>query len=306
MEGAVNRTTRTSLALAVLAVVALASLGGAATASATTAPAIESESVSAISEHDATLEAVINPNGLPTSYQMRLESGCLPPMECAWITTYPLPSGELPASSEPQRVSLDLNSAGVTLHPGTRYRFSLEATNSAGTATGEAPIFTTPPAWNTPSIEAESVSHITPTDATLEAQIDTEGLETTYYFFFQKIAACTDAGPPCLIQYLPAALPSGKLLGSFVGQRVSLDLNSAGVTLKPGAEYRYLVAATNSAGTSEGQLLDFTTPSEPPRPNAQTSGTGGQSPTVKSSAPTSSHHRRHHHRHKRGLHRSNL
>ncbi|MGH2853925.1 MAG: hypothetical protein ACRDLF_07010 [Solirubrobacteraceae bacterium] len=60
---------------------------------------------------------------------------------------------------------------------------------------------------------------ITPTDATLEAQINTEGLETTYEFHLQEWPLCFEANPPYeRPEYEPLTLAGGKLLGSFVGQ----------------------------------------------------------------------------------------
>lgn len=388
------------VALAVVPAWLPAMLISASPASAASAPSIESESVSHITSTDATLEAEINPNGLKTTYRFHLESGCLPPMACVAITTYPLPSGEIPASSEQQAVNLDLNSAGVTLKPNTRYAYSLEASNTAGSVQGEEHQFTTlgPPsiesesvshitstdatleaqiytggretdyrvwigaypecieanewaleeclrkstsiagtiagasssttisvdiaqAWQqlspstsyiynvsatnsdwsyegsaygenkvfeTPSaassrIESESVSNITPTDATLEAQINTEGLEATYEFHLLERWACEEVTPPCEPPIRLFTLPSGKLLGSFVGQNVSLDLNSAGVTLSPGHDfYEYWVTASGAAGGAEGQPQRFTTPSEAgAEPLSEPGGsTRRQSPTV--------------------------
>jgi hypothetical protein len=156
-------------------------------------PSIESVSVSHITEHDATLEATINPNGLNTTYQFRLESGCLPPMACVAITTYPLPSGELPSSSEPRSVSLDLNSAGVTLKPHTTYAYSVEATDEVGSTSGVEQRFTTP---RLPLIESESVSHVTATEATLEAQINPNGLEPNMSFGWHSPTARTRPPKP--------------------------------------------------------------------------------------------------------------
>ena len=59
-----------------------------------------------------------------------------------------------------------------------------------------------------PSIESESVSNITPTDATLEAQINTEGLPTLYQF--RLTAICGGRGA-CLV-VIDYPLPSGLLL----------------------------------------------------------------------------------------------
>ena len=351
-------------------------------------PSVFDESVSGITEHDATLEASINPNGLETSYRFLLESGCLPPLACMWITSYPLPSGKIAASREAHKVTLDLNSAGVTLQPHTEYRYSLEAASSAGSTEGPGHFFTTSPAsapsisgesvsnitptdatleaqinteglestyevWvgalpcieeagperceedkivgsipasfsaqqvsvdianasrelkpNTsylysvratnmdgtsyganeefktavaspPSIERESLSHLTSTDATLAAQINTEGLESTYNFFLQEAPLCFKATPPCeRPQHEPVRLPSGNLLGSFVVQSVSVELNSAGVNLSPGEHYEYWVTATSAAGTASGQAQEFSAPEDGVQPVNTTGTSGSQS-----------------------------
>jgi hypothetical protein len=125
-----------------------------------------------------------------------------------------------------------------------------------------------------PSIESVSVSHVTPTDATLEAQIDTEGLPALYQFRLSSI--CGGRGACLVVVNYP--LPSGLLLGSFVDQSVSLDLHSAGVTLEPGGTYSYSVSATSTAGTTESPVQTVTTPEDgveplnPPTPTP--SGTG--------------------------------
>jgi hypothetical protein len=108
-------------------------------------------------------------------------------------------------------------------------------------------------ASSAPVIESESLSNLGPTDATLEARINTEGLETTYKFYLQEAPLCLDAHPACEVpEYEPLVLPAGTLLGSFVSQSVSVDVNSVGVTLCPSGD-RYWVSATNSAGTTIGQ-----------------------------------------------------
>ncbi len=262
---------RLTLALSAILVVGLLFPGTQALAA--EAPTIGNVSVSGITEHDATLEAQINPNGLETSYRFRLEYGCLPPRECLWIGVIRVPPEEIPASYEAHSVSVDLNGSGVTLHSGTEYRYSVEATNLAGTTEGPTPIegpghtFTTPAA-SLPLIESESVSHLTSTDATLEAQINTEGLETTYEFHLLTAPLCFEANPPCERPQNLFPLPSGTLLGSFVGQSVSVQLNSAGVSVAPSERYEYWVTATNTAGTVEGHHQSFTAPEAAVQPAA--------------------------------------
>ena len=104
--------------------------------------------------------------------------------------------------------------------------------------------FTTPIA---PVIDSVSLSHLTSTDATLEATIDTEGLPATYEFHMWS-SPCSKHGSGCEL-LIDIPLPTGLLLGSFVPQGVSLDLNSAGVTLG-GGEYGFSVLATNKAGST--------------------------------------------------------
>jgi hypothetical protein len=225
-----------------------------ATAQASPPPSVFDESVSHITEHDATLEATINPNGLKTTYQFRLESGCLPPLACLAIATYPLPSGEIAASIEAHPVSLDLNSAGVTLSPNTEYRYSIEATSSAGTNESPGHLFTTAPA-GTASIEGESASNITPTDATLEAKINPEGLETTYEVWVGAL--------PCVVEEGPEACEEDKVAGTipagFSAQQVSVDVAKASHQLKPDSAYLYSFRATNMDGTTYASNKEFKT-----------------------------------------------
>jgi hypothetical protein len=154
-------------------------------------------------------------------------------------------------------VSVDVAGAWHKLAPSTTYVFSVSAVNSAGKGYGNYRVFKTA-AGSPPSIESVSISHLTTSDATLEAQINTQGLETSYEFrmSYTRCRECEDV-------VYDIHLPSGLLLGSFEAQSVSLDLNSAGVTLKPGF-YEYSLSATNAVGNAEGHRQTF----EPPEDSA--------------------------------------
>jgi len=261
----------------------------------TTAPTIDSESVSHVTSTDATLEAEINLHeaGAGAYYQFQLvndpseyasEILCpvkLPPATDGCDGTQSasaLPIGFLPGNTAQPGVDLsailDLASVGMTLKPGTTYHYRVLVARrvptedtiqwEAPTVYGADQTFTTP---TPPAIEGESLSHLTSTDATLQAQINTEGLETTYEF--QLIHhLCPPGTEPlgceAMIQKVP--LPSGRLLGSFVSQSVSLDLNSVGVTLYPDAEYDYRVVVTSAAGKAEGSSQTFVTPEDGVQP----------------------------------------
>jgi hypothetical protein len=296
---------------------------------ATTTPVVvESESASHVSATDATLAAKINPENLEHGalYQFQLARNTneyFPVFVCpaGWAHSSiclglddeveGLPTEVTHAGQAGQVVSLDLAHAGVTLKPGTTYHYRVIAATSVftedttewegPTAEGADQTFTTPSARAAPSIESVSISHLTPSDATLEAQINTEDLATTYEFQLWS-SPCSKHGAGCeLIEEIP--LPSGLLLGSIVGQSVSLDLNSAGVTLG-GGEYGFSVRATNREGGTEADggtfeapsgVLDPLSPVVSPRSGggpsmassngAQLAGTGSSSSSSFASAP---------------------
>jgi hypothetical protein len=275
------------------------------TVGAPTAPLIESESASHLTQTDATLEAKINPDGLVEPHSQGQSSGAdyqfqlvkntgeyLQEMFCTeagapqpvgygcggnWGTgpdVIPL-GGGIGEGSTGQHVSLDLAGAGVTLRPGTTYHYRVLAARSlpseeggvhwaSAALVGPDRTFTTPPAGAAPEIDSVSISHVTSTDGTLEAQINTEGLSTLYQFHLIMQPLSCMAIPACLGQTY--SLPSGLLLGSFLEQSVSLDLNSAGVALQVGREYAYWVSATSTAGTTEGAHQMFRVPSEEAEP----------------------------------------
>lgn len=288
--------------------------------------AIESESASHLTTNDATLEAQINPMSLRhfALFQFQLASSAdeYPP-------GFACPTAGLPADaslclgldSEPEAlplrltetglkgeaVSMDLATQGIYLQPGTTYHYRVIAARSlrmVGPIQWEEPIFygadqtfTTPPA-PIPVIESESVSHLTATDATVEAQINGKGLETTYAIFVQAQSGC-GGGLPCATPVVPIRVASAELPGSSHAQVVSVDLNSAGLSLTPSGTYEVWVEVANAAGSTRGRLQEFTAQ---PAPAAISTGDLG-GPARQTDAQSPSRRRAHgkHHRHAHGL-----
>ena len=188
---------------------------------------------------------------------------CNVPMECIRVHVV-LAQGSIPATATDESISLDLASKHVSMEAGEQYGFVIIAKNSAGTVERHYSFRTLPKNAAAPSIDSESVSNVSEHDATLEAQINTEGLETSYQFHLWAICGGKGACQIVITYPLPSgSFPSGNLLGSFLDQSVSLDLNAAGVTLQPGGQYFYSVTATSAggtAGTSEGGGRWFVTP----------------------------------------------
>jgi len=272
-------------------------------------PSIESESVSHLTSTDATLGAKINPESLEhgADYQFQLVANTSEYLQVFACPTEGFPAnsslcggdlaseaGALPIGTtgtgvQGETVSLDLSAprawwSGTTaLKPGTTYHYRVITARSVpteDTIQWEDPIvygadhtFTTPAQ---PEIDSVSISGLTPSDATLEAQINTEGLETMYEFVLTSHHACESANPPCEPPIYLFPLPSGTLLGSFVDQSVSIDLNSAHVKLAPGEEYSYSVSATSAAGNTSGHPQTFTTPEEGVQPLNTTTSPGLQ------------------------------
>jgi hypothetical protein len=255
-----------SLALAALPVTALAD---------GPKPTVESESAANVAASDATLEAQINPGSgedgfsLATTYEFFLESpwcgSFFPFGGCEASGGVLVYKGTIPAgTTAPQLESVDLVSVGRKLSPGTTYGYRVVARNEVGEAFGGEKTFTTPAEGKAPVIESLSISNLTPTDATLEATIDTEG-SSTFYEFLMWSSPCSKHGDGCeLLARVP--LPFGVLTGSFVPQRVSLDLNSgAHVTLGPG-EYGFSVRAIDAGGETEAPWQNFEAPEEVAKP----------------------------------------
>ncbi len=276
-------TVVTALAFGVLPAVALAD---------GPSPKVESESASNVTTTDATLEAQINPGSgedgfsLATTYEFFLESPWCGSFRsfgaCEASGGKLVYKGVLPAGSPPQLVGVNLaGGVGQTLSPGTTYGYRVVASNEAGNAYGGEKTFTTLLGARAPVIESVSVSHLTPTDATLEAQIDTEDLETEYAFQLWS-SPCSKKGAGCELIREVKLPTGGRLYGSLDPQRVSLDLNGAGVTLG-GGEYGYSVVASNKEGSTSAFGGIFEAPPgaiDPPSPGISPAPPAGGGPSA--------------------------
>ncbi|HTR81112.1 MAG TPA: FlgD immunoglobulin-like domain containing protein [Bacteroidota bacterium] len=95
-----------------------------------------------------------------------------------------------------------------------------------------------------PSAVTDSVSHLATTSVTLNGTVNADGLATVVRFHYGMTSAAEDSvdGVPSPVSgYLPSAISS------------ALD------SLQPNTKYFYRITATNSAGTSQGQVMTFTT-----------------------------------------------
>jgi hypothetical protein len=146
----------------------------------------------------ATLHGVLNPGapGNPGSYEFVYRQS---PSECE-LYNYERSRFE-PMNATPAETSLGNAKEAAkpavvdALLPNTTYTFCLLARNEAGeTALGAPVTFATPPA--APKIENESSSHVSATEARLEAEIDPGNSETAYHFEYGPAAGSYDVSVP--------------------------------------------------------------------------------------------------------------
>ncbi|HXA55243.1 MAG TPA: hypothetical protein VNV37_10275, partial [Solirubrobacteraceae bacterium] len=197
------------------------------------------------------LKGTLDPEGSPTFYHFEyIQAGALECVEIEDCWQRTPREGPLTGSAI-QEVSAEVN--GLT--PGV-YLYRLVAENKGGERSSSVARFTVPTTeGKAPVIEGLSASHITQDDATLEAQINPEGLATTYELWMED-----PCRPPMECIRVPL-LASGSIPATATEESVSVDLASSDkqLNVEPGMTYTYWVIAKNAAGTTEVQKT-FKTP----------------------------------------------
>jgi hypothetical protein len=105
-----------------------------------------------------------------------------------------------------------------------------------------------------PSVDSESASSVTTNTATLSAQINPEGADTTYYFEYVDDADYNAAAPDPYSAGTQIPVPPGTDIGSAgTDQSASVDLTG----LQVGVTYHFRVVAINAVGTTYGTDATF-------------------------------------------------
>jgi Subtilase family len=210
------------------------------------APTVTTGGASSVTDVSATLNASVNPGGREVS-ACRFEYGPSIPYESS------APCSVLPGSG---RSAVAVSAAIGGLTPSTTYHFRVLATNSVGTADGEDGTFKTFAPGTPPAVEGESAVDVTQGSATLEAQIDPEGMEAEY----ELVVEDPCAPPKECIQDVVVAKASLAAATSAESVSVKLAGSGTGVTVEPDTSYGFWVIARNGAGVTEGTHETFTTP----------------------------------------------
>ena len=147
--------------------------------------------------------------------------------------------------TEPTDVSTTLTG----FSPGTKEHYRLVATNALGaTSAGEDRTFET---TQRPAIDGLSSENLTATSADLKAQVNPNGVATTYHFEYGPGTSYGQSAP----------VPDGSLAASNSDQPVGEHLEN----LVPHVVYHYRLVATNADGTttSPDHTFNFYPPSCP-------------------------------------------
>jgi phosphodiesterase/alkaline phosphatase D-like protein len=127
---------------------------------------------------------------------------------------------------------------------GTKYYYQVQATNKAGTTNGAIKSFTTSPAIK-PAVKTGAASSITATSAMIAGSVNPNGADTHFVFAYGT----------------SSTLAGAKKTTSMDAHSGTTAVNeSAPLTgLTSGTKYYYQIQATNSAGTTNGAISNFTT-----------------------------------------------
>jgi hypothetical protein len=221
-----------------------------------TAPAVADltvEPVSDVTQSSTTLNGSFTGNGEPTAFYF----------EWGPTTAYGNRTAEPPGEAVgspvgPTPLSAELGGLDIYLPTSGTYHYRLVATNEAGTTVGADHIFHTAPPF-LPGIGGTSATSVTPTGATLGAEVNPGNGQTVYLFEYGTSASYGSATP------IGEAIEAGEET-----HPIAADVSG----LTPATTYHYRAVALNFGGTSYGPDRTFTTPNVPAIESSQVSQVG--------------------------------
>ena len=193
-------------------------------------PVVTTLNASNLTASTLTLNAQVNPNGCSTTVSF----------DYGETTSY---GSNVPATPSPLTGSTTQNvSATINVLPGKVYHFRIVATNSAGTVQGLDVQYIV--VCLAPTVNTLSASGLTASGATLNGQVNANGCSSVVSFEY---------GETTSYGQLATATPS-----SVTGNTLT-SVSAAISGLLPGKIYHYRTKSVNSAGTTIGLDMQFTT-----------------------------------------------
>lgn len=198
---------------------------------------VQTAAATGVARTSADVNGSVNPDGAATSYWF----------EYGETTDFGNTTDLRSAGNGTAAAAVSASLSG--LNPATKYYFRLNAQNKFGTTNGSTLSFTTngPAAATAPSATTGAATAVATTSATFHGTVNPNGADTTYWFEYSD----------------------SSLLGSVVAQTTPTQSLSAGTTGMPvtasvsglasGTLYHFRLVASNSHGTTKGDVVDFTT-----------------------------------------------
>jgi sugar lactone lactonase YvrE len=209
---------------------------------------LKSGKASNLTPTSATLNGTINPEAIPVE-SCAFEYGEVKVEEPkAYGASVPCIETPAQIGSGNEAVSVHADISGLS--PNTNYHFRLAASDSFGTTLGADSPFTS---FGPPRIKAEAISHITPSEASVDAQVNPDGGATSYVVEYVS-AEDFEKDEWAKATVVP---PGGQAIGSGT-EYVTIAQQVSG--LSPFTAYHARLVATNSFGPPViGTELIFTT-----------------------------------------------
>ncbi|MBE0676661.1 MAG: T9SS type A sorting domain-containing protein [Bacteroidales bacterium] len=211
-------------------------------------PAVTTNEASTITSTSAYFNGTANPNGAASTGYFRFSVTNPGTPDDSFGTRAPV-SGGSSLGSGYSAIAYSQYISGLS--PGTTYYYWAVTTNIVGTSFGAIMSFTTPDA---PAVTTSTATLVISTSATLNGTAIPNRAATTAYFRYST----TNPGTPN--DSFGTRAPSSSSSDTYLGSGTSeVPFSRALTGLLPGTTYYYCAIASNSYGTSFGDIMTFTT-----------------------------------------------
>jgi MYXO-CTERM domain-containing protein len=220
-------------------------------------PSVSTTGASSVTSNSAVLNGSVNPTAAATTGWFRFSLTNPGTCDDVFGTRIPTTAGtgtSLGSGIVPVAYGINTN-LYTTLTPGTTYYYCAIASNSQGTSFGAVSSFTTNPI--APGVSTLAASNLTATGATLNANVNPGGGDTTGWFRYSPTnpGSCSDT--------FGTRVPTGTGGTDLGATNTTVPFAQAITGLTMGTTYFYCAIANNGAGTTFGGIVSFTTPTAP-------------------------------------------